>query len=429
MDAQLHRDSIHPRGAVATPHPPDAPRLVVQRIVSEAALAALEPEWLALERSSGNTLPFRTFTWTRCWWEHLRERRLAVADSLAIRAVRTADGRLVGVAPLVLTERPGVGPIRARCLQFIGADPNMTEIRGALSEPDLEGACYAAIRADLGRSLGRIDWVRWTGVDERHGAREALGTDGVRWSDGVACYVVDLPPTWEELRAAGSSNLRESLRKCYRYMEREHLDHSLEVVTTRDRVGEAVHDFLRLHAARAGLAGAAHHNDVFAHPACRAFLLDACDRFAARGELRIFRLRLGEKLVASRLGFVLGGCLYIYYSGVDPAYAKYGVGTTLVAEAIQHAIGEGLTAVNLSTGKDPSKLRWRPREIVFREALLVSPRALGRAKYHALLAADRAMDESAVGRYARRVLSRRASPRSAEPPDDRGVVSTSSAES
>jgi CelD/BcsL family acetyltransferase involved in cellulose biosynthesis len=160
--------------------------------------------------------------------------------------------------------------------------------------------------------------------------------------------------------------------------------------------------------------GAVCHNDDFAHPACRAFLLDVCERFAARGELRIFRLYLDKKFVASRLGFALGGCLYLYYSGIDPAYARYGVGTIVVAEAMKHAIGEGLSAVNLSTGKDPSKLRWRPREIVFREALVVSPRALGRAKYHALLAAERAMDESAVGRYARRLLSRRAPPRSAE---------------
>lgn len=383
--------------------------LHVQRIGSEGALAALEPEWLELERSSGNTLPFRTFTWIACWWEHLREDRLVIKDSLAIFTARATDGRLVGVAPLMLTERPGVGPIRARCLHFIGADPNMTEIRGALCEPALERDCYAAIHAELLRALDELDWVHWSGIDERHGAREALGAAGVLWGDGVACYTLDLPATWEELRASRPSNLRESLRKCSRSLQRDGLDHHLEVVTETAAAGLAVEDFFRLHAARAGLAGTVHHNDVFKDAACRAFVADVCGRFADRGALRIFRLHVGGKLVATRLGFVLGGCLYLYYSGFDPAYAKYGVATTIVAEAIKHAIAERLRSVNLSSGKDPSKLRWRPTEIMFREALLVSTTALGRAKYGAFSAAGRARAESFVGRHAQRLLARRVS--------------------
>jgi CelD/BcsL family acetyltransferase involved in cellulose biosynthesis len=164
-------------------------------------------------------------------------------------------------------------------------------------------------------------------------------------------------------------------------------------------------DFLRLHAARARLEGTVHHNDVFADAACRAFLSDACERLAARGALRIFRLMLGGEVIATRLGFVLGGSLYLYYSGFDPAYARYGVATTTVAEAMKHAIEERLASVNLSTGKDPSKLRWRPQEVAFREALLVSSTAFGQVKYGAFSAAGRAMGESFVGR----LLSRRGS--------------------
>lgn len=382
--------------------------LTVERITTEGELSALEADWLALERSSGNTLPFRTFAWTQCWWQHMREKRLVVKDALAVRAVR-AEGRLVGVAPLVLTQRPGAGPMRLRGLEIIGADPNMTEIRGALCEPDLERACYQAIHDDLARSFHELDWVRWTGIDDRRGAGEALGDVEGRWSDGVSCYVLDLPSTWEELRASRPSNLRESLRKCYRAIEREGLRASLEVVTAPADVAPALADFFRLHTARARLEGTTRHNDVFAHPACRAFLLDVCERFAARGALRVFRLRLGDTLAATRVGFALGGCLYLYYSGFDPEYARLSVATTVVAEAIKHAIGEGLSSVNLSIGKDPSKLRWRPREIVFREALLVPPGAMSQMKYRALGLVAKAIGASPVAHVAQRLLARRAS--------------------
>jgi CelD/BcsL family acetyltransferase involved in cellulose biosynthesis len=367
-----------------------ATKLVVGRIESEEALAALGPDWLALEHSSGNSIPFRTFTWVACWWKWMRQDGLTLRDSLAIRTVRTADGRLVGVAPLMFTERPAVGPIRARCLQLIGPDPAMTEVRGVLCEPEIGAACYTAIREDLARSPDAVDWLRWSGIDERHGAEDAFRDVELRADDGATCYVLDLPATWDLLRSTRPRNLRESLRKCYNSLEREGLDVVSRVVRARAEVAPALEDFFRLHAARARLEGTVFHADLFDHPTRRAFLVDACERFAERGELRIFRLYVGGVLASTRIGFVLGGCLYLYYSGFDVAYARYSVMTTCVAEAIKSAIGEKLRAVNLSTGEDASKLRWRPRKEVFYETLLVPGGPLGRAKYEVVSAATRA---------------------------------------
>jgi hypothetical protein len=45
---------------------------------------------------------------------------------------------------------------------------------------------------------------------------------------------------------------------------------------------------------------------------------------------------------------------------------------------MKYAIGERLGSVNLSTGRDRSKLRWRPEEVMFHEALLISNAPLGR---------------------------------------------------
>jgi CelD/BcsL family acetyltransferase involved in cellulose biosynthesis len=76
--------------------------------------------------------------------------------------------------------------------------------------------------------------------------------------------------------------------------------------------------------------------------------------------------------VAARIGFVVGNSLYLYYSGFDPAWGKYGVMTTALAESIKHAIAEGLATVNLSTGTDVSKTRWGPRTVSFGEAVQVA---------------------------------------------------------
>jgi CelD/BcsL family acetyltransferase involved in cellulose biosynthesis len=383
--------------------------LVVDRIDSERGLAAIEPEWLALEGRAGNTLPFRTFAWVACWWKHMREARVAVKDTLAMRCVRTAaDGVLVGVAPLILTQRPGVGPLRARCLHFIGSDPNMTEVRGALCERGLEAECCAAIYADLLRSRREFDWLHWSGVGRDDGGRGVLRDPRLRWRDGVVCSVITLPATWDELRSSQPRNLKESLRKCYNSLKRDGLELEVEVVEKKADTAPAVADFFRLHSARAALEDTVRHNDVFDFPASRAFLVDVCERFAERGALRIFRLRVGGSLVATRIGFVLADSLYLYYSGFDPAFGKYGVMTTTLAEAIKVAIGERLRSVNLSTGKDVSKNRWRPQEIAFSDAFLFSRSPMARVKYKAIATATSLVKQPFVGGYALRALARRA---------------------
>jgi CelD/BcsL family acetyltransferase involved in cellulose biosynthesis len=345
----------------------------VQRVRTTDELDALEPEWQALEQSSGNTLPFRTFAWTASWWRHMRQERWALRDELSIRVVRE-DGRVVAVAPLVRTERPNVGPVRTRSLSFVGAAPNMTEVRGTLCEPGHEAACYRALRDDIERDLAAdVDWVHWTGLDERGGGCAALGSASW-WGPGVVSCELDLPSSWEELKSSRPRNLKESLRKGYNSLARSGHAWAFEVVTDGPALEPALQDFFRLHAARAAMADATRHADVFQHPASRAFLSDVCERFARAGALRVFRLEVDGKVAATRLGFALGGCMYLYYSGFDPARAELGVMTTAVAEAIRYSIDSGMRQANLSTGIDTSKTRWRPRQVTFRDAWLVSDR-------------------------------------------------------
>jgi CelD/BcsL family acetyltransferase involved in cellulose biosynthesis len=64
-------------------------------------------------------------------------------------------------------------------------------------------------------------------------------------------------------------------------------------------------------------------------------------------------------------------------------WAQHSVMTTLLAEVIKWAIGQGLRIVNLSTGNDVSKLRWRPRSVVFRSAVQVAPRWQSRLAFNA----------------------------------------------
>ena len=127
------------------------------------------------------------------------------------------------------------------------------------------------------------------------------------------------------------------------------------------------------------------HPNKFVQPHVRALFADYLHRAAERGELRIFELEIGGIVVASRIALLLGSDLYMHLAGYDPAWKNYSVMTVLVTEIIKWAFAHGVERINLSTGRDQSKMRWKPREVLFRNAVQVSPTMRARAAFGVFL--------------------------------------------
>ena len=373
-----------------------------------SGLLALENDWRALE-SRLPALPFVSFDWNVAWWQHLREQKLSVTDELAIRTFRSASGELCAVAPLMLTRRPVVGPMQFRQLQFFGADPNMTEIRGIAAPDTLRQYVYADLLEHLQMDRDSWDWLEFSGIPSAPALVSAVKQrfpDAV-WLQDVCDYSLPLAPTWAEFKHGLSRNIKESLRKCYNSPKRDGITFSIEVARTDSEVTAAVEEFLRLHLMRSELRETTHHNNVFATESARHFLFDVCLRFAARDAIRIFQLKIADKVIATRIGFALGDTLYLYYSGYNPAYSQYSIMTTALAEAIQYAIAEGFRSVNLSTGQDVSKDRWSPNHFLYRNAMLVSPSWRGRVKHRTYSVVRNSLDNLPTTMGLRGLLSRR----------------------
>jgi CelD/BcsL family acetyltransferase involved in cellulose biosynthesis len=383
--------------------------LTVEKVETLEALLRLEREWRGLEVSSSCGLPFLTWDWCIGWWKHLREDKLGIRDTLFVRALRGGAGDLVAVAPLMITRRPAVGPFCIRHLQFFGADPNITEVRGVLSSADRQAEAHRTLLEYLREISGEWDTLTLSGVP-KEGDMSALVTGlypNVEWTKETPDFVLTMAPTWDEFKGKLSRNIKESLRKCYNSLKRDGHEFALEVTTARSEIAAALDRFFFLHQARADLSGTITHRNVFDASMARRFLVDVCQRFAERGALRIFSLKIGDKTAAMRIGFVLGDSLYLYYSGYDPDFAKYSVMTTTVAEAIKYAIEQRFVTVNLSTGNDVSKTRWSPAEFVFRQASIVSPSRRGELTHELYLRARKAVENAPLRNVAARFLARR----------------------
>jgi CelD/BcsL family acetyltransferase involved in cellulose biosynthesis len=381
----------------------------IEKIETLEMLQALETEWRLLEKESGLGLPFLTWDWCVAWWQHLHEDKLAIRDTLFVRALRSGSGELVAIAPLMITRRPAVGPLCIRHLQFFGADPNITEVRGLLVRAEDRSEAHRALLAHL-RELSRAwDTLMMSGVPMEDGVADVLTSvfPNAQWTKETPDFLLTMAPTWEEFRGKLSRNIKESLRKCYNSLKRDGHDFSLEVTSEPSQVPAALERFFFLHQARSELSGTVNHRNVFDAAMARRFLGEVCQRFAEKGTLRIFALKIGERTAAMRIGFVLGDSLYLYYSGYDPEFGKYSVMTTVVAEAIKYAIEHGFATVNLSTGNDVSKTRWSPSEVIFRQASIVSPSRRGELTHEAYQLARRAVETAPLKNVAARFLARR----------------------
>ncbi|MFP2897684.1 GNAT family N-acetyltransferase [Corallococcus sp. 4LFB] len=384
-------------------------RLSVEQVDTAEGLHALGPEWRALAARVGQGLPFATWEWNVTWWRHFQERRRSVRDHLRVLALRSADGALRAVAPLMLTERPGSGPLRFRVLQFLGADPNVTELRGLLCAPELEAPAFAAVTRHLRAHASEWDWILWSGLDlQGPAAGELSRMSPLTPLHEVPAYVLELAPTWEAFKAGRSRNIKESLRKCYNSLKRDGLSFTFQVARTPEEVAPALTTFFQLHQARAQAQDAGvRHRDVFSSAQARDFLAALCQELARQDAVRVFQLCIGGAVVATRVGFVLGDTLYLYYSGYLPRWSDYSVMTTTVAESLQYAIAQGLKSAHLSSGRDVSKLRC-PRELHRHDAVQLSPEWRGRVAFATYRKVRELLSNEQLQGWARRTLARRA---------------------
>jgi CelD/BcsL family acetyltransferase involved in cellulose biosynthesis len=351
--------------AVHTSVPPAFPKVTIETVTTVAGVAKLRPEYEELRRSTGSMLPFNLHDWHLTWCHHFLGCNPHIEDEPLFYVLRNSPGACVAILPFIISRRR-LGPIKIVSISLLGADPGITEIRIPMVERGYEHLTARAVRDSLAR-ISDWDWIHWTGASDEF-ARALSAGGALRWQPPLSDFVLDLPPTWEEFRSRLKRNISESLRHCYNSLKRDGHRFEFLVCEDPDGVRHGLEQFLALHRMRASLTGTIPHPDRFASRVCRDFLYAVCERLAARGAVRLFALKIGPRIVAMRLGFVVGDSLYLYYSGFDPAWARYSVMTTTVAEAIKYAIAQGLKTVNLSPTKDISKTRWGPRQIDYGSA-------------------------------------------------------------
>lgn len=330
-------------------------------ITSETDFDALAPAWRALENQVPQLLPFQSFDWNRSWWTIFADASVFHRDELLICALYD-DQQLVAVMPLTNTHVGLHTLFLYRYVRPFGADPNLTELRVPLALPE-----YTETILQQWEDLSKQETFGLTEFQLIHTKEHAdhflANNHAVSplSERSMPNFVLHLEGDWPSFKSNLKRNIKESLRRCYNSLKRDNLQARLKVLRGRAEILPELADFYRLHSARASAMQTVAHPDYFANPRHRAFLeaLLASD-FGER--MALFCLELDGRIVAVRIGFLMGEELYLYYSGYELEFGKYSVMTTLLAEIAQWAFTQSIRRLNLSVGDDVSKTRWGPEK-------------------------------------------------------------------
>jgi CelD/BcsL family acetyltransferase involved in cellulose biosynthesis len=325
--------------------------LRIDEVRRTADFAALSSEWSLLADEAKASI-FQTWEWAFSWWEVFGKE-----DSLRLLTVRDAADRLVGVAPLVLDSRR-VGPVSFRTLELVGHHSVSSEYLDLIVSPQHRDAVIAALLDYVaGRwpdrllhlyrvpaSSATLEWVRLNRTSAYYAVLRSEPT-----------LVIQLPQTWEEYLKVLSANTRRNIRR-HRTRASSELGAEFEVVI--GGCEQHLEQLMELHQARMRSQG---RRGSFASAAFVRFHRALLRRVSGRGWSRFFFLSVDGRPVAARYGFVLGGRLFDYSVGLDPAFERYSLGSVLLGHCAEYAIRAGLKYFDFLDAGD-YKLHWNPRE-------------------------------------------------------------------
>lgn len=356
--------------------------LTTHLITARADLAALETPWNILAAGE----PMRSWNWLATWWKYygtIENRELHV---LAIYD-EDDDGKgpLVGIAPWYIEHTPLHGSV----LRQLGDGKVCTDHSSLLCHPEYIASVVSAIAEYLVANDDDWDRMEFESIDDGDDAMTLLVSELeardalVSCQQASSCWVVDLPPTWEEyLEMVSHSHRRQLLKWQERYVDSGRSQ--LHLVTNPAALDEAWQILVDLHTSRRQSLG---DKGCFASPIFLDFHRDVAGQLLDRGQLRMSWIELDGKPFTAEYHYFSPTTVYTYQSGADATRLKDAPGRLAWLCTIQRAIVDGFPHLDFLRGNEPYKAHFRAQARPAFDYHVFPNRALARLRGHVLLAA------------------------------------------
>lgn len=312
-----------------------------------AGFETLAGEWDDLLTRSVKPPFFMRYIYQKTWWSYLGN------NDLLLIAVRTGDGRLVGLAPLFRS----INPAGERELSFVGC-VDVSDYLDLLVDRDYVEQVHQALLNCLGERRG-LDWDKLYLCSLPHdsithtrlaGAARARGWQ-VQVKQQDVCPVITLPESWDGYLAGLDKKQRHEVRRKMRKLESE-AEVRWYAVESEAGLAEAMDSFIQLH------QRSTQDKEEFWSEQLILFFKAVTFELALAGWLRLYFIELNGQLAAAMLCFDYDNEFLLYNSGYDPRFSHLSPGNVLTAYTIQDAIRLGRARYDFLRGDEIYKFRF-----------------------------------------------------------------------
>lgn len=338
-------------------------------------------EWRRLAAESEFPTAFADPAWILAWWQSFGE-----AHEPWTFLLEDADGSFRGLAPLAL-ERSRL----SRTIRFAGGSWNGLET--LICAPGVE-AEFSDLLLQALRERSK-EWDLWR--IQRLRTDSALARTLLNGSGSLRAAAHDLrlqpylelPADVERFEAQFGAKQRSTQRRKWRKLSE--LGAAVRVVEDQEEVSSTLATLLELRRSRA-IA----QNQRYKHMDARyeSFLLTAVRGLLPDGA-RLWRLDLDGRMLASRLNLIQGPREHSYLLGLGDEHASLSPGNSLELQAINEAIRQGRTELELGPGRDVYKYRLGAHDREVARLVVGSASVRGRT-VTSLAAADLRLRDSAA---------------------------------
>jgi CelD/BcsL family acetyltransferase involved in cellulose biosynthesis len=311
----------------------------------------LDPtEWNALLSESVSDVPFLRYEYLSAWWSTRGGGEWPQAELVLVSA--RENNRLIGVAPLFLTEHDG-----RQALMLLGSieiSDYLDLIVRADDLPRFLSGLLDFLASDSAPAWSAIDWYNLPDNSPSLTALEAesvkCGWDFTQEPFRPALYVT-LPGDFEEYLMNIDKKQRHEVRRKMRRAEGGEQNVRWYIVEDASTLDAEIDDFLALMANDP-------NKEEFLTEVMQAQMRTSVHAAFNAGWLQLAFMAVDGKKAAGYLNFDYGGRIWVYNSGLDFSFKDLSPGWVLLGYLLQWANEHGRSEFDFMRGDEDYKYKF-----------------------------------------------------------------------
>ena len=316
-----------------------------------AAFDELKSEWNSLLARAPMNCIFYTWEWQSTWWDAYQPGELLIL-------VCREHGRLIGIAPLFITESE-----QGRSVQIIGCVDVTDYLDFIIDAARLQDVLtvFADYFADHRAAFDLLDFCNIPQHSPTQSILPALletrGFDASVTQQEV-CPIIELPQNWSDYLGSLDKKQRHEVRRKLRRIHGAAGPIDWYIVNGSHHLPQEIDQFMRL------MAASDPQKEQFLQNVSNVKFFKNIVPLAQKCDwLQMNFLTVGAERVAAYINFVYENRVLVYNSGLNhQEYGQLSPGIVLLAYNIQYAIEQGYQIYDFLRGGETYKYRMGGRD-------------------------------------------------------------------